>query len=285
MRDTKDKAQSATQPARLVAPRRFFYTIRHAFSEFLLAPTCIITGFLLLAAATSLLDRGRIDALRPARELLETYIFADAKGTSDLLGVVAGALITVTTLTTTLLLIALRQSASSLTHQVYDQFLRRRSNQFSFSFFIGLSLYALVTLATVGPMNPVFGAAVTFLLTIVALYLLLVLFYSTIDQMRPAVILCAIHDHALYGREKQLDFLRTTRRSSGCEAPVCASVKAADHGFVASIDVNAIAEAAARSRKDVEVVMHVSIGTFVAYHDLIADLKAYIRDDAAALAL
>ena len=155
-------AEKGAERARLDAPRRIFYAIRHAFSEFLLVPTCIITCFLLLAAATSVLDRGHVDALHPARELLEAYAFADAGGTSDLLGVVAGALITVTTLTTTLLLIALQQSASSLTHQVYDQFLRRRSNQFSFSFFIGLSLYALVTLATdmaLGQMSEALGKA------------------------------------------------------------------------------------------------------------------------------
>jgi uncharacterized membrane protein len=283
MQVSRHEAEDGREPSRLEAPRRIFYAIRHAFSEFLLVPTLIITCFLLLAAVVSALDRGRIEALQPARELLESYVFADAQGTSDLLGVVAGALITVTTLTTSLLLIALQQSASSLTHQVYDQFLRRRSNQFSFSFFIGLSLYALVTLATVGPINPVFGAASTFLLTIVALYLLLVLFYSTIDQMRPAVILCAIHDHALYGREKQLGLLRKTRRTSSWDAPAGMSVKATTHGFVAHIDVDAIAEAAARCGKEVEVVLRVSIGTFVAYEDPIADVKAHDRDDALAL--
>ena len=251
-----------------------WYAIRHAFSEFLFLPTCVIAGFLVLAGATSVVDRGRISALQPAREVLESYVFADAEGTSQLLGVVASALITVTTLTTTLLLVALQQSASALTHQVYDQFLRRRSNQFTFSFFIGVSLYALVTLATVGPINPVFGATVSFLLTLAALCVLLVLFYSTIDQMRPAVIMRAIHEHVLYGREKQLGLLRRTRRSSRLDAPASSLVSARSHGFVSRIDVEAMAAAAERSQEPIEVVLRVSIGTFVAYEDVIAEVKA-----------
>ena len=259
------------------------YAIRYAFAEFLLVPTCIITGFLVLAGVTSAIDRGHVALLQPMRELLETYIFAHAQGTSDLLGIVAAALITVTTLTTTLLLIALQQSASALTHQVYDQFLRRGSNQFSFGFFIGLSLYALVTLATVGPINPVFGAAFTFLLTIVALYLLLVLFYTTIDQMRPVVIMGAIHDHILSARKGQTKLLHGTRRVSCCDAPVRSAVVASIHGFVSHIDVDAIAAAAAQARAETELVLNVCIGSFVAYGDVLGEVRAHSQDDAEAV--
>ncbi len=56
--------------------------IRHAFAEFLLLPTCIITAFLLLATLTSFIDRGNIAWLERIRSLLETYVFSDAKGTS-----------------------------------------------------------------------------------------------------------------------------------------------------------------------------------------------------------
>ncbi len=59
--------------------------IRHAFAEFLLLPTCIITGFLLLAGGTNAIDRGHIEWLVPIRGLLEGYVFADAKTTGDLL--------------------------------------------------------------------------------------------------------------------------------------------------------------------------------------------------------
>ena len=257
--------------------------IRHAFAEFLLLPTCIITAFLLLATLTSFIDRGNIAWLEPIRSLLETYVFSDARGTSELLSTVASGLIQVTTLTTSLLLIALQQAASSLTHQVYDQFLRRRNNQFCFGYFVGLSLYALVILASVGPVTPVFGAMVTFVFTVVALYLLLVLFYTTIDQMRPVVIIETLHDHVLAARKAQMNLIRKTRRTSCCDAPRRTQVIAARSGFVTRIDLDAIAEATALAGAEVEIVLNVSVGDYVAFQDVLAVVKSHTDDDAIAV--
>ena len=103
--------------------------LKRAFDEFLLVPTCVITGFLLLAGLTWALDQSQAAWLQPARALLEAYAFSDPDATADVLGTVAGALATITSITVTLLLIAQQQSASALTHQIYDQILRRRYNQ------------------------------------------------------------------------------------------------------------------------------------------------------------
>lgn len=257
--------------------------IRHAFREFLLVPTCIIAGFLLLAAGTNAIDRGNIGWLEPGRSLLRAYVFADFEAAASMLRTVAAQLITVTALTTSLLLVALQQSASSLTHQVYDQFLRRPINQFSLGFFVGFSLYALVTLATVGPLNPVFGAALTVALTIVALYLLLVLFYTTIDQMRPVVIIETLHDHILAARKCQQDLIRKTRRTSRFDATVRVQVTPRRHGFVTRIDIGSLGKAAARAGAEVEVVLNVSIGTWVAFGDVLAEVRAHHHDDARTL--
>lgn len=153
-------------------------TIRRAFSEFLAVPTLMIAGFLLLAAGASAIDQGRISWLEPTRAVLKARVFADVTATADLLSTIAGGIITVTSITISLLLLALQQVAGSLTAEVYDQFLRRRHNQAYFGFFVGLALYALVTLATVNEgFNPVFSATLAFLLTCIALYLLIVLLY------------------------------------------------------------------------------------------------------------
>jgi len=257
--------------------------IRHAFAEFLCVPTCIITGFLLLAAGTYLLDSSQARWLAPTRDVLETYMFADAEGTTSLLSTVAGGLFTVTSITVTLLLIALQQAASALTHQVYDQFLRRRHNQFYFGFFVGLTLYALITLATSGPINPAFGGAVTIALTALALYMLLVLFYTTIDQMRPVVIIAAIHDHALRARKVQMGLLRKTRRASNCAAPLSVPVHAIKNGFVTRIDVDTIATVIARAEADAEVVLKVSVGTYIAFGEVLAETKCHSHADADAI--
>lgn len=250
-------------------------TIRLAFVEFLTIPTCIIIGFLLLAAGLSALDRTEIAWLEPIRNALKLHIFADTDATSSLLGTISSGIITVTSITISLLLLALQQSASSFTSQVFDQFLRRPLNQFYFGFFVGLALYALVTLATVNePFNPVFGAALALLLTVVALYLLILLLYTTVNQMRPVVIIESIHDRTLAARKRQLDLIYKTRRTSCYEGAVSLLVTATSHGSVTSIDINAIAAVVKDAQGEVEIVFLVSIGSYVAFQDAIAEVKA-----------
>jgi uncharacterized membrane protein len=254
--------------------------VARAFGEFLLLPTVVIVAFALLAAGTFMLDRSEAEWLEPVRAVLQAAIFADAGATADLLGTIAGGIITITSITISLLLIALQQSASALTHQVYDQFLRNRMNQFYFGFFVGLSLFALATLSSVGPLNPVLGGTVALVSTAVALYLLLVLFYTTVNQMRPVVIIEAIHHHALQAREAQHEFLLRTRRVSELQAPVHAQVATTQHGFVTRIDIEAIEAATKRTAAAVEVVLQAQIGTYVVYGQVLAVVKAQTASDA-----
>ncbi len=260
--------------------RKTLEALHQAFAEFLLVPTAIIAAFLLLAAGTFALDHGNADWLGPLRRLLQAYVFADAEATGELLMAISAGLITITSITISVLLIALQQSSSALTHQVYDQFLRTWYNQAYFGVFVGLSVYALVTLASVGPLNPVFGGTLALLSTIVALCLLLALFYTTVNQMRPVVIIEAIHDYALAARKVQLELLRRTRRSPHLEAPVSVPVDAQVHGFVTRIDVAAIEAAADLAGAEVEVVMRVTIGTYVVFGQRLAEVTAHTPADA-----
>jgi uncharacterized membrane protein len=59
------------------------------------------------------------------------------------------------------------------------------------------------------------------LLTCAALCLVVVLIYTTIDQMRPSAIIEAIRVHVLDAREKQLPLLKATRRRVSSETPGC----------------------------------------------------------------
>jgi uncharacterized membrane protein len=257
-------------------------TVRRAFDEFLTLPIAVVVAFLLLAAATYALDRAEIPALAPAHAALQGLVFGSSKATSDLLGTIASGLITVTSITVSLLLVALQQAASSLTSGVVDQFLRRRLNQFYFGFFVGLSLYALVTLATVtDDFNPVFGATLAFLLTGAALCLLILLLYTSVDQMRPAEIVEEIHRLTLLAGEKHEALVRRTRRASGSTAPITGTVLARNHGYVTRIDVDALAAVAEGAGADAEIEVLPSIGGFVAFHDPIARMRGLRCDDAA----
>lgn len=247
---------------------------RRAFREFLALPSLIIFAFLLLAAGAYWFERSKMTLYSPLRDFLTARIFASPEATSELLGTVAGSIITVTSITITLMLLILQQTANSLSTQVFDQFLRRRSNQIYFGFFIGLALYTLVTLATVDePFNPIFGAAVAYLMTVIALYLLIVLFYSTIHQMRPPVIIQAIHNHTLAARKYQLDLIRRTRRKPAFDAPITHPVFSTDHGFVTHINLRLLSDVVEETDRIGEVVLKISVGSFVASNDLIAEIK------------
>jgi len=258
--------------------------LRRAYAEFLALPSAVIAGFFLLAFGTFFLDRAEIAWLEPVRQYLHRHIFTGAQATSALLGTIAGGLITITSITISLLLLALQQAAAALTTAVFDQFLRRWLNQFYFGFFVGLTLYALITLASVSDgFNPVFGAALAFALTAAALYLLLALLYTTINQMRPVEIIEEIHRLTMIARTVQLHAIRNTRRLPAGGAVPHATVRADHHGYVTRIDFDAIGAAARDAGVAVEVVLLPSYGSFVACGEPIARVRGAAPERAAPL--
>jgi uncharacterized membrane protein len=267
----------------LQAWQRALHTVRRSFREFLAIPAAIIACFLALAALTYAADSARIGWLRPVRDVMQRHVFGDPSSTSQLLGTIAGSIITVTSITFSLILLAAQQSAASLTNAVLDQFLRRRVNQVYFGFFIGLAVYALVTLATVAaPFNPIYGATLALLLTIVAVCLLLALIYASVDQMRPEAIITSIHDHTLAARARELDLIRRTRREpsrGGAGVPVHADAD----GFVVRVDIDMLASALSNASQPAEIALYVQTGTYVAWGDLVADVRAATSDDEPAL--
>ena len=262
--------------------RYWWETIRRAFVEFLKIPTFVIAGFLLLAAVMYILDEARL--VNEGRGSQEKWggLFSDAQTTRDFLGVIAGSIITVTSITLSLLLIAVQQGAASLTSLVFDQFLRRRANQLYFGVFIGLSLYSLIILSSITPFHqPVYGVMVAGAMTLVALYMLIILIYTTIDQMRPVVIIKSIHDLTLLARERQRDLLRSTRRSPRLRGVASTRVAVDRSGFLARIDVVAIAKAVTGG--ETEVTILVSVGDYVAFDDPVAEIRTTAEQHASSL--
>jgi hypothetical protein len=230
-----------------------------------------LLGFVLLAACTWFLDHAQVAWLEPSRSAMRESFFRGSQATSDLLSTIAGSIITVTSITFSLLLLAVQQAAGALTHQVYDQFLRRRINQIYFGFFVGLAVYTLVILASVDPpYNPVFGAALALVLIIVALVLMILLLYTTINQMRPVVVIDSIHDRVLTAREQQWTWLEKTRRSPESAGLMKQVVRADRHGYVVGVDVEAMSTAAGKAGDEIEIHLLASVGDFVAFEDELA---------------
>lgn len=251
----------------------FVESVRRAFAEFLTFPTLVIIGFLGLGALLYYLDRLRVERGWP------TFVFGSNESISTLLGTIAASIITVTSITFSLLLIAVQQSAAALTGQVYDQFLRRRSNQIYFGFFIGLALYSLIILATVEPdYTPFYGSTVAFLLTVIALYLLILLIYSTIDQMRPVAIIDSIRDHTLSARKTQHGLLAATRDRPQANDASSTRLRAVESGFVTAIDVARLEELRVECDA-VEVVLLRCIGDYVSIGEELIELRGGATPD------
>ena len=254
---------------------RVWESVRRAIREFLGLPVAIAASFLLLAGFTYLMDRARLPWLDPVRQILRDHVFTDARATSALLSTIASGLITVTSITISLLLLSVAQSAGSLTSEVVDQFLRRRYNQVYFGYFVGLSLFALLTLGTVSePFNPVIGATVAFLLTVIGLVLLLVLLYTSVNQMRPVEIIETIHDHVIHARKHQLLLIARTRRTPEFTGPAMKPVVRTDRGFVTYLDLDMLLTDPALRNHECEIRLKVSIGTYVAFQDVVAEVFA-----------
>ncbi len=247
--------------------------IRRAFSEFLLVPSLVILLFIALAWFTNQLDQLKIQWLQPIRDFLQQHFFSDSKATSDLLGAIVSGAISITTLTTTLLLVIVQQSAGSMTSQVFDQFLRRRTNQFYLGFFVGLALYAMVTLATVNaPFNPVLGGTVAFSFTAAALYMLVLLMYTTIDQMRPSQIVHAIYLRILKAHERQLELLSYTTNEHIPDTLEGKPVRSGQAGYLNHIDTKALHAFITAHCPGSKVVFKNTIGNYICFEETLAEV-------------
>lgn len=246
----------------------WYESLRRAFSEFLLVPSLIVAGFLLLAVATDLLDHAPWRWVQEAHRFVGDYVFGKSDGTSSVLAAIAGGVITMTSITVSVLLVALQQSSSNLTPQVFDQFLRRRQNQVFFGYFVGLAVYTLIVLASIdSPFTPVFGALITMLATLGALLMMIVMLYSMITQMRPVEIITAIHDHILHARAAQRSLVERTRRTPRL-AGTPHEIAADSGGFVTELDLARLAAITRRAGGELELT--VSIGGYVATGDVVA---------------
>jgi uncharacterized membrane protein len=250
-------------------PGRFVSAVRRSFRQFLALPLATVIGFVCLNALVYLADRSWSGGDAPAGFAWLGKLLGDRAALGGLLTTVASSIITVTSITFSLLLLAVQQGAAALTAQVTDQFMARRTNQFYFGYFVGLSVFVLMTLVTnTGFHRPVFGTTIALLLTTSALCLIIVMIYNTIDQMRPAQIIQFIHDRVLEARDEDLRLLAATRRTARADWPVAASIRARESGYVVRLDLPRIEEAVRRhARTAVEIEFDITVGTYRAVND------------------
>lgn len=256
---------------------RTWVLLRRAFREFALVPSLVVLVFLALAVVSVLADEGHLPLLRGLRDATAQVIGSSSASTA--LQAIATGLLTVTSITFSVLLLAAQQTASNLSPVVFDQFVRRRINQVLLGFFVGLCVFAYLVMAAQTGAPPVVGAAIATLLTIVGMVLLLVLIYVTVDQMRPANVLRQIHRQTLKARDLQGRLRRSTLREPRRTGGVTARFRADQTGYVTGIDLRSLARALERAPR-AEIRLGVTLGQAVTYGDVIAT----VHDDDEAVA-
>lgn len=255
--------------------------VRRAVREFALVPSLVVLGFLVLAIVSVVADEQHLPVLDGVRRAT-AHVIGDQAATTALQAIATG-LLTVTSITFSVLLLAAQQTASNLSPVVFDQFVRRRINQVLLGFFVGLCLFSYVVMAAHTKTPPVVGAAIAVLLTVVAMMLLLVLVYVTIDQMRPANVLRQIHHQTLQARRLQTDLRRRTLREPTGRGRVTATYRSSATGYVTGIDLDLLAKALERAPR-AEIQLCVSLGRAVTYGDVLAVARDDDEDTARSLA-
>jgi uncharacterized membrane protein len=247
--------------------------VPRALHEYALVPVLCILALCLLAVGCIIGDQSNAAFLTATRGFLKHFIGKDAAATT--LGAVATGLVTVTSITFSVLLLAVQQTASNLSPVVFDQFIRRRTNQLYLGFFVGLALYSYLVMAAVqNGTPPIIGAFVATVLTVGALGCLLFLVYSTIDQMRPDNVLRHLHDRAIRAHDREGVLVARTRRSPQSEAPVNAEFRSRTYGYIESIDLDRVLAALWEAGSaDGEVEMLVCLGDGVVVGDSIALIR------------
>ena len=246
-------------------------------------PLLVMLGFTFLTAVCLVADQTTsVGFLNGMRRLAGQVVGPDA-ATSALQGIATG-LVTVTSITFSVLLLAVQQTASNLSPVVFDQFIRRKSNQAFLGFFVGLALFAYVVMAAVKKDTPpILGATVATGLTVVALVILLVLVYSTVAQMRPTSVIRVIHDRALAARDDETRLVARTRRAPRRAHDVAVRARVDGTGYVTHIDADLLGRAV-RGMDDIEVYLHVTTGDHLCHGDVLLSVRAADVDRAADVA-
>ncbi|MHB1416039.1 MAG: DUF2254 family protein [Chloroflexota bacterium] len=254
--------------------RKLTEGVQEAFLEFLAIPSGIVAGFVLLAIGLVFVEGAHLPPVDAVRTSISQGIFRDSSTTLQFLTAATTGMMTVTSITFTVLLLAVQQAASNYTPAVLDQFLRRRLNQGFFGYFVGTSLFMLIVLAGASSrFNPVLSAMLALVFAAAGLYFLAALVYVTLVQMAPAVVTNGIHDGTMSARKKQRGLLRRTRRSATLPATGAVPVLASGNGFVVDLDVERVGRVIGDRRNALEVVLQVQIGTYVAFGDVVAEIR------------
>lgn len=210
---------------------------------------------ILLGILVPLIDKTSSANLAPEAELLVFRGGAEAART--LLSTIAGSLITVTSLTFSLTVVALQLASSNASPRVLRLFARDRHVHATLSVFLGTFVFALTVLRSVRDATdaadefvPRFAVTTALILTMISVVLLVLFLAHLARQLRVETILKDIHAET----DRSIDLLSDTHMSAVAYeqqvVPPTSSVTvlAASSGFITSRDRDALVEFAGDQR-------------------------------------
>ncbi|WP_341953142.1 DUF2254 domain-containing protein [Salinibacterium sp. TMP30] len=182
--------EARTQSARRSSVRLWFATTREAASaELWPLPTLFIIIAVVLGIVLPFIDRAVDSSLSP---VFKSVLFAGGPDSARaVLSAVAGSLITATSLTFSLTVVALQLASSQASPRVLRTFLKNRTVQWTLAVFVGTFAYALTVLRTiedgsvsVDPIVPRFAVTLASLLTLASVVMLVLFLAHLARQLR-----------------------------------------------------------------------------------------------------
>lgn len=263
----------------------FASRLRRAFSEFLWMPGLTLIGATGVALVILWLDTAEYEWIRELREPLAANIFQNASSTKSFLETSATGLLTMTSITFSMLLLALQQSASLIGAQVVYSFLLRRRNQILLSYFLGVTLFTLIVAAFASDeFHAPISAFVVLLMMAGSLFGLALLVFTAVNQMRPQVVIGEVRTLTLEARQRQKDLLLASWRTPQYRGGTEVAVTTEDRGYLRDVDVEQLRRALQTRKVEAEIEILPEIGNYVAYGEVMARVRAETRAEAERLA-
>jgi len=235
---------AATQSARRNSLRRWSATLREGVAaELWPLPTISIAIAVILGIVIPLVDRA-VDSSLPTT--LERILFAGGpESARAVLSAIAGSLITATSLTFSLTVVALQLASSQASPRVLRTFLKDQTVHWTLSVFVGTFAYALTVLRTVqdgddsiDPIVPRLAVTLASLLTLASVIMLTLFLAHLARQLRIETTMRQVYVET----SKTIELVSSTMATGDVELPDWPPAErlelslATRSGFIRSID-------------------------------------------------
>lgn len=235
---------AATQSARRSSLRRWIATLRESIAtELWPLPTLFIIVAVALGIVLPLVDRAVDSSLAPG---FKDLLFAGGpESARAVLSAIAGSLITATSLTFSLTIVALQLASSQASPRVLRTFLKNRTVQWTLAVFVGTFAYSLTVLRTVqdgsdsiDPIVPRLAVTLASLLTLASVAMLVLFLAHLARQLRIETTMRQVYVET----SNTIEFVASTMATGRTELPDWPSAErielslATRSGFISSID-------------------------------------------------